>query len=1362
MPTLQELLDQRRAAAGEPGFALPAADEDEGGGFGGFLGSIAGGAAGAFRGVVPQTARDIAGKTIQNTISGERFLNTVGGVAGNDDLGTDISDKLRSVDKIGGLLAIGFDVAAAPATILTAGFGSSVAGGLAAGRLGVAGRAAALAVEPVTSGNIAQRFAAEAILGTGVDATAQEVSERLEGANPVLRGVVSLAAGAVGGTTALRVTGNKLPGLVGRQIDIDPDTSIDSFKLDRAQTDLRLSEVISAQSAEEVLENVGFAGRLKQRVSSGTAPGQKPGFAERLMDKIMPKDPEVQALVRVASTREQAHNSWVALRMVTFDDEFRHFSDLIDSKTGDVTIRTNSRGEPVLTPEQTAAVQKIQGHLDESIEWERRNGLDPQELVGERRVFEPLQKNGEATITFADMFERATGGHYFPREVTEVNGVKQVKGRLDPFTVANRAPGFADDVPEALATLETNLAAGTQYGANVRQAFEDRLISGGRRGNAKWFSETASDPLFGGRTIGEYVDQNSMGTRQSIAFKSRQIAADKLKLEKLITKKATAGKEVARARRLRLDAKRLAKTISSVETQELRTLDAVEAIRLAVVRDPITASNAREFRRAKGLVNRPVAKVLKATESGLSRLQEASDRLDNMTSILDDAFEAKLLSEADVASQKLKLEKWRSSLARDKAEVANLKSIASQPEAGRVTVPKLGGRSFPESIGRSLNNTLTPGAENTVVSSIGSFNNTARALMAALDLSAAGIQGLMALGTHPIQASKAMFTAWHSMVDPRVYADVLNSKKGTLENFIKMGGHFANDDTGEFAFSMGLRKIKGLGTLFDKSNMAFTRTGNLMRLTMFEQAMEARGFKNLGVKGALTGDISTKEAESIVRTINAATGFSNGKVTSWEKMSLFAPRFFRSQLDLASKALVKGGPDADYARTMMFRTFMLGAGLTMAANSARGQTTEFNPLRENADGSLSFNSNFMRIKDVGGKDVSVFGAWDSLLGLMTTMATQGPIEGLERLFKTKASPLSSTVQDIVRGETFEGQSIDLKSPEGLANAILTESLNKLPFTAQDTLEGWRNGEWVPVSAAFNFFGVKASPQTLFEQRDMLAQQMFDEHWTDLSGEEKQKIEEARPQLFEDIDEQDQERAANGDVSSTARLERAKVDTDRMSEESALGIAVQSGRLSINDFTDRMNVLQASSADQKRRIDSVLNIEYSESTNPNQRALSEWYDLSDAANIPGTGIRDWELWEQLEASFLAEQTPEARRFIEERSRSDHAPEVDWFYKAKDVISTSGYYETVDSAFDLMRPHIEAMGRDDIDSYSDLLNALAKAKATGDVSAELQLDSFADAIQRTSGAQKELLRIGNPALDQALLTLGRVSKPLAVQP
>jgi hypothetical protein len=1371
VPTQAEVLARIKAEqeGAQPGFqpsglALPEAEED-GGGFLGGVGDIFGGGADVFRAVVPQSARDVAGAVINNTLSGERFLNTIGGVVSdNEDFGTDISNKLREVDKIGGLLAIGFDVAASPATILTAGFGGQIAAGLSAGRLGVAGRIAASAIEPIAGGTAAsatgrfgQRFAAENILGTTASAVSGEVAERLEGANPVVAGVSSLVAGALGGTAVLRTTSRKLPGLVGKQLPVTKDLTIGDTELASFRTDLRLNEIASAKSAQEVIDNLGFTAQLARKLKDSTNPGQRPGFASRLMQKALPKDGDVRALFREASVREMAHDGWVALRMVDFNDNFREFRSIFDKETGNVKVEVNRAGDIVLPPDMRNAVENMRGSLDESIEWEKQQGLEPQEIIGERDAY-PQLESGLREMTFAEMFERVTGGRYFPKEIVEVDGVKRASGRMDPFTVAKRAPGFADDVPEQIATFEANLAAGTKYGSNVSQVFEDRLISGGRRGNAKWFRETASDPLFGGRTIGTYIDEHAYGIRTRIAGRSRDVRALSLSLEKKISRKVAQGQAVAAGKKAALRAKAAKKQLNAVEQGELRTIEAVESLRVKTLAE--AAFSAKTFRKAKSNLNRPTAKVLKDSESGIERITEARDQIDKMTALLDEAANAKVLTESEIGSMRSKLDRFKVELDRDRGIVANLREAASQPQStiGRVNVPQLG-RSFPEAVGDSLNNKLSPGTENAMIRQIGSFNNVARSLMATLDLSAAGIQGLLALGSHPLQAMDALRVAWQSLVDPNVYADTLSKKKGTLENFIRMGGHFAGDDTGEFAFTQGLRKVPVLGKLFDKSNMAFTRTGNLMRLTLFEQALETNRLKGFGSKGALTKGVTEAEGRAIVQTINSATGFHAGKPSSWEKVGFFAPRYFRSQLDIIGKAMIRGGPDAQLARSMLFKTMMLGSGLTVLANEARGEKTEFNPLREDSKGNLRFNSNFMRIKNIGGKDVSVFGGWDSMLGLMTTAAVAGPQAGITRLMRTKASPALSTVFDIIEGETFDGQRIDLTTTEGFMNAVITEGVNKLPFTAQDTIEAFSNGEW-PTSAAFNFFGVKSTATTKYEQRDMLAQQMFDSHWTDLTGQEKAEIEEARPQLFRDIQERDKDRAGLGDPSSTARLERDEIDQTRIKEESALGIAFQNGVISISDFTDRMDVLQASSSDQKRRVDSVLGLEFGEAANPNQKALSDWYDLSDAANIPGTGIRDWDLWESIEASFMADLNPEQTRFIEERSRPEHSPDIDWYYKAKDVIAAAGYYETVDAAFALMSPALRAVDAGvPINSYGALITALDAARKRGDQMLVIQLDGIARSIQQTAGAQKDLLRIGNPALDQALLTLGRVSKSLS---
>ncbi len=330
------------------------------------------------------------------------------------------------------------------------------------------------------------------------------------------------------------------------------------------------------------------------------------------------------------------------------------------------------------------------------------------------------------------------------------------------------------------------------------------------------------------------------------------------------------------------------------------------------------------------------------------------------------------------------------------------------------------------------------------------------------------------------------------------------------------------------------------------------------------------------------------------------------------------------------------------------------------------------------------------------------------------------------------------------------------SLDGLANALVAETLNKAPFTVQDLVQGLRDGE-MPTGAGFNFFGLKSTPSTLFEDRDGLATSMFNRHWSELTGKERDAVEVARPRLFEDIRERDEARGGLGDPISIARTQRDAIDDERIEEESAMAGLIQSGQITLQQLDDRMKVLQASSADQKQRVDETLGLSF-EGTNadPNQQALSAWYDLREQAKMAGTDIFNFELFEGLESEFMSGLNPEQVRFIEERSRPEHAPELNWYFAAKDVVSQSGYYDTTDAAFQQLAGAMAPVDPN-ITSYSELLAAIEAAGRGGRRAEQAHLEALQNAVNSTAGAQKRLLRIGNPALDQALLTLGRVSTP-----
>jgi hypothetical protein len=293
---------------------------------------------------------------------------------------------------------------------------------------------------------------------------------------------------------------------------------------------------------------------------------------------------------------------------------------------------------------------------------------------------------------------------------------------------------------------------------------------------------------------------------------------------------------------------------------------------------------------------------------------------------------------------------------------------------------------------------------------------------------------------------------------------------------------------------------------------------------------------------------------------------------------------------------------------------------------------------------------------------------------------------------------------------------------------------------------------------FGFFGGKATPMTLYEQRDALAQRLFERDWSDLTGAEQTKVEAERPKLFERLDAQTQNRADAGDVGAKAKLERQYTDEQRVATERSLQKQLDGGAINLRQFDTEMKNTQQLAAAAKRAVDHALGIDRDK--NGQQNALGQWYDLYDKARLPGTQIINWDEFDRLESELMAGLTPREQQMIDERKTPLHADETKWYWDDRKIITDAGYYNTVDSAFQQFRPMVSRIDPG-LGSYSALLAAIDRAEREGNAGLSDTLQAIQRKIENTAGDQKELMRYGNPELDQALVELGRVSHPVTEQ-
>ncbi|HXH05371.1 MAG TPA: hypothetical protein VNI83_02155 [Vicinamibacterales bacterium] len=399
---------------------------------------------------------------------------------------------------------------------------------------------------------------------------------------------------------------------------------------------------------------------------------------------------------------------------------------------------------------------------------------------------------------------------------------------------------------------------------------------------------------------------------------------------------------------------------------------------------------------------------------------------------------------------------------------------------GQIGIAQLSGYSFPLEVANAANAYLR--AEQRGESGLRALNNLMRGLRATGDLSFLGIQGLLGLAHEPGSYGRAWKAAIRGLADEdalakfiedfdaRAAAAGLPDSKAWIKAGLRLGGKTVPEEFGVTAkgFLRAGGKVERLPGV-KQSNRAFGFFGDALRL----DAASAMRMAN-----------PNASLEQLAQAANLMSGWTKGRflgdVGEWVQ---FAPRFFQSQLELVARALTDGGATGQQARWMLGKLLGFGTLMTVTANEALGNVTEFDPR----------SPNFLRIR-AAGQDVSLFGPWDSLVKAIVNGA-KGDFEYLAR---TKASPLVATTWDAIAGRTFTGDPVlsPLKPGEADPEKVANFLKSFLPFGIQDAIrEGI--GPGIPIG----FTGVKSAPLTKADLVDEAAREAFGESWEDLSAQE---------------------------------------------------------------------------------------------------------------------------------------------------------------------------------------------------------------------------------------------------------------------
>lgn len=591
--------------------------------------------------------------------------------------------------------------------------------------------------------------------------------------------------------------------------------------------------------------------------------------------------------------------------------------------------------------------------------------------------------------------------------------------------------------------------------------------------------------------------------RNMLAEEQRRVAAaiDQATSEGILEATETGGRSIsapmrARIQQLKVRARAAANMDARLGRQQDRFAHRMQEItgQLDEMAGDIEPARIRSLERQ---IRAEEDKLVRAM-SELSTSERAANRI---AGTAQDVGESALRTEA-------RLEGTVDELAQDKQELADIRATWERAKERALQTPRGQGRvdytglqaySFPEAMADAINKELRVGQnQGSLIEVTRAINNLLRPIRATADLSFMGIQGLIGFVDRPTAYLKALTTAMRSMADPQASgaflrafdAEAARSGLPSSQDWIRSGLRFGGTDT-EFTIGRGLSRVGDViqrAPIVRQTNRAFGTFGDSLRLSMAQGEANAQRLLQSG-----TQELDMRE---IALAINRATGSGQGRfMGDLGDVAQFAPRYFQGQLEVIARAVASGNLEGYIARRQLAKLIGFGAAFTVAANEALGN--EFDYYTPFKDG--RFNPNYMRIRVPGVGDVSVFGGWDSLVRGLANAASGDP----GYLLRTKASPVVSTAIDLFTGENFMGEpmpqplkgKIDLERTENFLRSFL-------PFSSQGI------GRDSLLGSGVNALGVKATPLSPSDRRQVMAQEQYGKNYDQLLESERRAVNEA--------------------------------------------------------------------------------------------------------------------------------------------------------------------------------------------------------------------------------------------------------------
>lgn len=645
-----------------------------------------------------------------------------------------------------------------------------------------------------------------------------------------------------------------------------------------------------------------------------------------------------------------------------------------------------------------------------------------------------------------------------------------------------------------------------------------------------------------------------------------------------------------------------------------------------------------------------------------------------------------------------------------------------------------------------------------------------------LDMGASLInQGGMAY-SHPGAYIKNMALTTRDMFNQKAYHEWLKSDKVKDASAHGVSLHFEPSQIEDYA--AGTLLTKGKYNPFRPLAEHFTILNNRMRVDTYNSVIE--------VNRALGNELDDTGKEAVARAINRFTGISEGRATDLEQTLMFAPNFFRSQIENVKLALTSGSIDGQLARKYMSNYLTMSGVLaySTAALQGRDPSEVMSPIdldKFRKDGVIALNPNFYTVR-IMDQDVRLLGPYTTLAGIMMGAVEaaslsykdpQGTSNYLEdyllRLANTKGAPVTSMAADVKRGETITR--VPVNSPEYLFRQVMPISLGQIvePGQINSAID---NGDFSQLFASspdgqqltweqklfggvMNFLGGNTSQKSGSELREQRSQSMFGKGFDELNNEQKRELFNTYP-ITRD----------NSDPLTKMYNDIDAVEVkfiDDLNEKQAL---VESGAWSKQDFREWYKVRNQERivAVEQARISSGESeihrygftgtlqkyLDRPKNLTPEDKAVKDWYALTDRFIKP-EGF-DYDGLKKAREDFLDNLSPEIYGYVTRNTKPTDPTGgiVDEMKAAQDKVSK--YFEAekiVYDKFSTTSPLMKSFGSPEgIDKFiNTTAGKLGLTPATTVAMMEKAIPEF-KVYNSVLSEYQRLLRLSDPNMDKAL--------------